>query len=66
MITMQEWKSMSGLEQTLWLEENTELSQRAKSLRGLVEGVGINDAQYCVAPSIDGKTALCPAYIAWR
>ena len=66
MITMQEWKAMGEKERTLWLEENTELSRRAKSLRGLVEGVGINDAQYCVAPGIDGKTVLCPAYMSWR
>ena len=66
MITIQEWKAMSGKEQMIWLEENTELSGRYESRRGLVQGVGINDAQYCVAPGIDGKTVLCPAYRAWK
>lgn len=67
MITMQEWKSMSGLEQTLWLERNTVLSGRSESLRGLVEGVGVNDATYHITPTIDGgKQLMCPAYMTWR
>ena len=65
MITMQEWRAMSGKEQTIWLEENTELSRRSESLRGLVCGVGVNDAPYCAQPRIDGKQVVCPAYSAW-
>lgn len=66
MITIQEWKTMSGKEQTLWLEENAELSRRSESQRGWVEGVGVNDAPYCVSPGIDGKRVICPAYSAWK
>ena len=66
MITIQEWKSMSGKEQTLWLEENTELSRRSESHRCLVYGVGVNDAPYCIETRIDGKRVACPAYSAWR
>ena len=66
MITIQEWNAMSGKEQTLWLEENTELSRRHESQRGLVYGVGVNDAPYCTKPTIDGKRFYCPAYVAWN
>lgn len=65
MITMQEWKVMSHKEQTLWLERNTGLNGRSESKRGLVQGVGINDAPYCTQPRIDGKLGVCPAYRAW-
>ena len=64
MITMQEWKAMSGKEQTLWLEENCQVNARGHP-RGLVEGVGVNDAPYCTQPRIDGKQVRCPAYRAW-
>jgi len=43
-MNIEKWKSMSSLGQTIWLEENAELSRRPKSQRGLVRGVGINDA----------------------
>ena len=66
MITIQEWNAMSGKEQTLWLENNVALNRRAESLRGLVEGVGVNDAPYCTKPRIDGKKVVCPAYSAWQ
>ena len=66
MITMQEWKVMSGKGRTIWLEENTELSGRYESRRGLVQGVGINDAPYCTKPVVDGKKVVCPAYMAWN
>ncbi len=66
MITIQEWKAMSGKEQTMWLENNAELSGRSESQRGLVCGVGVNDAHYCTKLRIDGKQVKCPAYIAWN
>ena len=66
MITMQEWKAMSCKEQTLWLEENAALSRRSKSLRGLVCGVGVNNATYRTETRIDGKRVACPAYAAWN
>lgn len=65
MITMKEWESMSGKEQTLWIEDNAALSRRSESQRGLVYGVGVNDAPYCTETRIDGKRVACPAYIAW-
>ena len=66
MITISEWKAMSGKEQTLWLEGNTELSRRSESQRGMVKGVGVNDAPYCITHLMDGKQVSCPAYIAWE
>ena len=66
MITLKEWGSMSGKEQTLWLEGNTELSRRSESLRGLVYGVGVNNATYRTETRIDGKRVACPAYAAWN
>lgn len=65
MITMKEWKEMCGREQTTWLEENAELSGRSESQRGVVKGVGVNDAHYLTQPNIDGKKVMCPAYRAW-
>lgn len=65
MITMQEWRAMSGREQTLWIEDNAALSRCSESQRCLVEGVGVNDAPYCTQPRIDGKQVRCPAYRAW-
>lgn len=64
MITLQEWNAMNGKEQTIWLEGNCQVNARGKP-RGLVEGVGVNDAPYCTQPRIDGKQVRCPAYRAW-
>ena len=66
MITMQEWKAMSGKEQTLHIEKNTELNWRSESKKRLVKGVGINDALYCTKLRIDGKPVMCQAYSAWK
>jgi hypothetical protein len=66
MISLKEWKAMSGKEQTLWLEENTELSRRSESQRGLVRGLGVNDSHYCSHTIIDGVKVVCPAYHAWE
>ena len=66
MITIQEWKTMSGKEQTLWLEKNTESSERDESRIGLVQGVGINDAHYCTKSRVDGKRVVCQAYNTWK
>lgn len=65
MITMQEWKVMSHKEQTLLLENNAALSGRSESQRGLVQGVGINDATYRTMPTVEGGKVMCPAYSAW-
>lgn len=34
--------------------------------RKLVCGVGINDANYTIAPTIDGKQVTCPYYSKWK
>lgn len=65
MITMNEWKAMSGLEQTLWLEANCKVNWIGRS-KSLVRGVGVNDSPYRIKPAIDGKQVSCPAYEAWR
>lgn len=65
MITMQEWKAMSGKEQTIWLEDNCQVNARGRP-RGLVYGVGVNDTTYCTETRIDGKRVACPAYAAWK
>tara|TARA_R110000764_G_scaffold10764_13_gene32871 strand:+ start:60 stop:668 length:609 start_codon:yes stop_codon:yes gene_type:complete len=36
------------------------------SLRSLVSGVGINDADYIVQPSINGVIYMCPYYRIWK
>ena len=64
MITMQEWKAMGGKEQTLWLHENCQVNGFGGPRKPLF-GVGVNDAPYCQQPRIDGKAAICPAYLAW-
>ena len=33
--------------------------------KGLVKGFGVNDANYQTSPMINGKTLMCPAYMAW-
>lgn len=42
------------------------VNNRAKSKRGLVLGVGINDADYLTEIRVDGKRVVCPAYRAWK
>lgn len=65
MITIQEWKAMSGKEQTLWLAASHQASKLSLAMRGEVHGVGINDAPYCTQPVIDGKKVICPSYSVW-
>lgn len=64
MITMQEWKAMSGKEQTIWLEGNFKVNGVGRP-RSLVYGVGVNDTTYCTETRIDGKRVACQAYRAW-
>lgn len=64
MITMQEWKAMSCNDKTTWLEDNCLASNMSLAKRGLVYGVGVNDAPYHTQPIINGKK-VCPAYQAW-
>ena len=65
MITMQEWKVMSGLEQTLWLEDNCQVNAISLNSRKLVQGVGVSDSHYIAQPKIDGKVVACPSYRTW-
>lgn len=45
-----------------------EIPANANSIanRGLIFGVGINDAPYNVSSVIEGKTVKCPFYIKWK
>lgn len=65
MITMQEWKAMSCNDKTTWLEDNCLASNMSLAKRGLVFGVGVNDAHYCTNLKIDGRNIRCPSYMAW-
>ena len=65
MILLKEWNAMSRKEQTLNLENNAALSGRSESQRGLVQGVGINDATYRTMPTVEGGKVMCPAYSVW-
>lgn len=64
MITIQEWKAMSGKYKSLWLEENLRPNIR-EARRKPLHGVGVNDASYCTQVRIDGRYIRCPAYTAW-
>lgn len=64
MITMQEWKAMSGIDRTTWLHENCQVNGFGGPRKPLF-GVGVNDADYCQQPIIHGGRARCPAYTAW-
>lgn len=35
-------------------------------MKKLVFGVGINDADYVVKPTINGKQVVCPIFLAWK
>ncbi len=49
-----------------WLKANRKATIRSLSLRGLVSGVGVNDADYMTTTKIDGLSVRCPAYSAWK
>ena len=66
MITMQEWKAMSGREQTLWMEANNPVSEYAITSRKLIVGIGVNDSFYSTSIKINGSNFRCPAYIVWK
>jgi len=40
-------------------------NKQSLSNRKLIHGVGINDADYVVRPTVNGKTVICPFYITW-
>lgn len=58
---------MSNLsELSEFIRINYPATQRSISCRGLVFGVGINDADYITRPVINGVNTECPAYRAWK
>lgn len=60
-----EWELMDGRQRTLWLEAHSKASKRSLTQRGLVYGVGTNDATYHVRTKISFQ-ASCPAYKTWQ
>lgn len=56
MISLQDFCSMSMKGQTLLLERSFPTNSMSSSKRGLLFGVGVNDADYRVKPKIDGKS----------
>ena len=65
MITISEWKSMSGLEQTLWLEKKFPANNHSIARRKSMHGVGINNASYMIRVRVNGERIACPAYATW-
>ena len=35
-------------------------------MKKLVHGVGVNDADYVISPTINGKRVWCPFYVTWK
>lgn len=64
-MNIQEWKAMSGKEQTLWLEMNAPANERSIDARSMKLGVGINDAPYMIYREFRHEKAICPAYKTW-
>jgi hypothetical protein len=64
-MTIDLWKSMTGREQTLWLEANRPVSSIGAP-RKPIFGFGLNDVAYCSRLAIDGVMVACPAYSAWK
>ncbi|QFG15354.1 hypothetical protein 4L372X_042 [Aeromonas phage 4_L372X] len=64
-MNIEKWKSMSGLEQTMFLLDNCQVNGKGGK-RMVIGGSGVNDATYCTQPAIDGKQVMCPAYKAWK
>lgn len=56
---------ITELERTLLMEELFKSTESSKSKRGLVNGFGINDAEYITQPRINGRQVVCPAYQDW-
>lgn len=47
-------------------DTHQEADRRQPEKRRLVHGWGINDADYTVCPSINGRQVMCPYYVKWR
>lgn len=64
-ITLPEFHLMPDIEKMAFIEENYPASKVSIAGRGKVCGIGTNDAKYIVAPRIDGKQVMHPAYRSW-
>lgn len=64
-ITLTEFQSMPDIERMTFIEENYPASKVSMAGRGKVCGIGVNDANYIVAPRIEDKQVMHPAYRAW-
>ena len=42
------------------------LNQQGRYNDHLICGVGLNDADYVIYPTIDGKRVMCPFYLTWK
>lgn len=59
--------AMSNIEKSIFISSNFKSPMRGSGRkRALVCGVGLNDANYTTAPSINGFCVVCPAYVCWR
>ena len=56
---------MTKVELSLWIEENYPTNKMSIAKRKLRYGVGVNDAHYITAPTVNGGVLWDPAYIAW-
>ena len=55
---------MTRVELSLWIEANYPISGRGRNRKPRY-GVGVNDADYVTAPTVNGATLCDPAYYAW-
>lgn len=56
---------MNSIDQSNHIRLNYKPSKKSISFRNPIYGVGINDADYTVSPTIDGKVVRCKAYLSW-
>ena len=59
-------KLLREKDRSLFIEDNFKANAISIAKRGLVYGVGSNDAGYCTQPCIDGKQVRCKAYQDWQ
>lgn len=64
-MTIDLWKSMTGIEQTMWLQENKPANYMSAAKRKVLHGFGVNDVNYCTQPVFGDFSVRCPAYVAW-
>lgn len=66
-VALEEFLAMSNIEKSMFISSNFKSPMRRSGRkRALVCGVGLNDANYTTAPSINGLCVVCPAYACWR